>query len=407
MDKIESILTRGVEKIYPSKEALEKVLRSGKKIKLYLGIDPSNPQLHLGNAVPLKKLHQFQEMGHKVILLVGDFTGMIGDPTDKSAARKKLSRKQVLENAKTYKEQASKILRFSGENSVEMKFNSEWLGKLTFSEVVEIASNFTLQQMIERDFFQRRISKNQPIFLHEFFYPLMQAYDSIAMDVDLEVGGSDQIFNMLCGRTLMKAIKGKEKFVLAVPLLIGTDGQKMGKSLGNFIALTEPPSEMFNKVMSVKDELITQYFELCTEIPLQLIKQYKESMQVDKVNPMDLKKKLAFEIVKLYHSEEAAKDSQEEFERVFQRREEPLTPIHKKMLRGDYTLAGLIYYAALVTSKGEAKRYIEQGGVDIDGKKELDPNAKITIKKGEIRMLKLGKKRKFIRIEGVGEDDSF
>lgn len=397
MDKITEVLSRGVEKIYPSKEALEKLLRSGKKIRLYLGIDPSNPQLHLGNAVPLRKLRQFQDLGHKVILLVGDFTGMIGDPTDKSAARIKLTKKQALENARTYKEQASKILRFSGENPVEMKFNSEWLAKLTFSEVVEIASNFTVQQMIERDFFQRRISENRPIFLHEFLYPLMQAYDSIAMDVDLEIGGSDQIFNMLCGRTLMKAINGKEKFVLAVPLLIGTNGEKMGKSLGNFIAVSESPNEMFGKVMSVKDELIVQYFELCTNVSPELIEQYKMALQSGGTNPMDLKKKLAREIVTQLRSAKEALEAAEEFERVFQKGKTPVYDILIYDIKpGGINIVDLLVNCGLAPSKSEAKRLVTQGAVEINNAVINDMLYVVQPKKGMI--IKAGKRR-FVQLK--------
>src|SRR4030043_655259 len=275
-NKIKEVLEKGVEKIYPSKEALEKTLKSGKRIRLYCGFDPTSPKLHIGNAIQLRKLAQFQNLGHEVIFLIGDFTGMIGDPTDKSAARKKITRKEILKNAKNYKNLASKILRFSGKNPAKIMYNSEWNDKLTFIELIELASNFTVQQIIIRDMFQERIKKDKPIYLHEFFYPLAQAYDSVAMDVDLEIGGNDQTFNMLCGRQLMKALKNKEKFVLTTKLLNDPSGKKMGKTEGNIINLDEKPNEMYGKIMSWPDSLIFPGFELCTDLSIEEVNQIKK-----------------------------------------------------------------------------------------------------------------------------------
>lgn len=395
MDKIEEVLTRGVAQILPSKEGLKRLIQKG-KIKLYLGIDPSTSQLHLGHTVVLRKLRDFQQTGHEVILLVGDFTGRVGDPSEKTSMRKKLTHKQVLENAKTYKEQASKILNFSGKNQVKIKFNSQWLDKLTFKNLIEIASVFTVQQFIERDMFQERIKKKKPIGIHEFLYPLMQAYDSLAMDVDLEVGGTDQIFNMLTGRTLMKAIKGKEKFVLAVPLLIGTDGRKMGKSLRNFIPITDSPEEMYGKIMSLKDELILQYFKLCTDVSLQLIKVMEKDLKAKKVNPMELKKKLAFEIVSMYHGKIPAKNAEKQFERVFQKRKLPTKVKTVKLKTKDWNIVDLFMEAKLTSSRAEAKRIISQGGVDINGIPVLDIGHKVSVKDGMV--IRCGK-RKFIRLK--------
>jgi tyrosyl-tRNA synthetase len=395
MDKIEEVLTRGVEKIYPSKEALEKFLESGKKIRLYSGIDPSNPQLHLGHTVVLKKLREFQDLGHEVILLVGDFTGRIGDPTDKTSIRKKLTHKEVLENAKTYQEQAEKVVKFDGKNPVKLKFNSEWLDKLTFNEVAELATFFTVQQFLERDMYQKRIKEEKPIGLHEFLYPLMQAYDSVAMNVDMEVGGNDQTFNMLVGRELIKAKLGREKFVITVPLLLGTDGQKMGKSLGNYIPLTDNFNDMFGKIMSLRDDLIVQYFELCTILPLQSIKSLAKEL-----SPMDLKKRLAFEIVKMYHSEKEAQKAQEEFEQVFQKRNLPQENIlvHEiKPVENDDVLK-ILTESGLVSSRSEAKRLIAQGGVDIDGA-TIKEASEVKMKDGSI--IKAGK-RKFLKIKIKG-----
>lgn len=393
MDKIEEVLTRGVEKIYPSKEALEKVLRSGEKLNIYWGADPSAPDIHLGHTIGLRKLKEFQDLGHKVIFLVGDFTAQIGDPSDKTAMRRQLSHQEVLKNAKTYRQQAKKILDFESKtNPAEIKFNSQWLDKLTNKEVIELAACFTVQQMIERDLFQRRLKEGKPLGLHEFLYPLYQGYDSVAMDIDLEVEGGDQIFNMLCGRTLMKVLKGKEKFSLTVPLLEGTDGQKMSKSLGNAIGIAEPSNKMFGKIMSMKDELIIKYFEFCTEVPLQSIKSLEKEL-----NPIDLKKRLAFEIVKMYYSEKEAQKAQEEFEQVFQKRNLPQENIlvHeiKSVEKGD--VLNILTESGLVSSRSEAKRLIAQGGVDIDGAtiKEI---SEVKMKDGSI--IKAGK-RKFLKIK--------
>ncbi|MCR4314043.1 MAG: tyrosine--tRNA ligase, partial [Candidatus Uhrbacteria bacterium] len=251
--KIEELLTRGVEKIFPSREFLEARLKEGKQLSLYLGIDPTGPDLHIGHSIQLRKLRQFQDLGHKVILLIGDFTGMIGDPTDKSATRVRLTREQVLANAEKYKEQASKILDFGGKNPVELRYNSEWHAKLSLTEVLELAAHFTVPQMLARDMFKKRMQEGKDVYMHEFLYPLMQGYDSVAMDVDGEVGGNDQTFNMLAGRDLMKAMQGKEKFVIAGKLLADPTGKKMGKSEGNMITLGDSSDDMFGKIMSWTD----------------------------------------------------------------------------------------------------------------------------------------------------------
>ncbi|MDP2812809.1 MAG: tyrosine--tRNA ligase, partial [bacterium] len=266
--KIQELLSRGVENIYPNKEFLEKALKSGKRLSLYLGIDPTGPTLHIGHIIPMEKLRQFQELGHKIILLIGDFTGMVGDPTDKTATRKVLSREQVLKNAKDYKKQAATILDFKGTNKVELKYNSAWHKKTNFSEVMKLSSNFTVQQLLERDMFQERIKAEKPIHLHEFMYPVLQAYDSVAMDVDGEVGGNDQTFNMLSGRTLMKLMTGKEKFVITTKLLVDPSGKKMGKTEGNMLALNDSAKDMFGKVMSWTDGMIVEAYELCTRLPM-------------------------------------------------------------------------------------------------------------------------------------------
>jgi tyrosyl-tRNA synthetase len=393
MDPIEELLTRGVEKIYPTKEALEEVLRSGKKIKLYQGFDPSMPNLHLGNMVGILKLKQFQDLGHEVIFLAGDFTGMIGDPTDKSATRQALTREMVLENAKNWKKQVEKILNFEGDNPAKFLFNSEWDDKVTFKDLIEITSNFTVQQMMERDFFQKRLAEGKPIHLHEFLYPVAQAIDCIEMDVDLEIGGSDQTFNMLTGRTLMSAMKNKEKFVLTMKLLVDKEGNKVGKTAGNALFLNVTPEELFGGVMSFPDEVLIDSFESLTLIPREEIETLAQSLKSG-ANPMDIKKRLAFEIVALHHNKEEAQKAQEEFEKVVQNQEAP-SEIEEFEVEEGQTLDDVLAKSGAVSSKSEAKRLIEQNAVDIDGETITDANYK-DFKSGMV--IKAGK-RKFLKIK--------
>lgn len=377
MDKIDELLTRGVEKIYPSKDALEKVLRSGKKLKLYQGFDPSMPNLHLGNMVGIHKLRQWQELGHEVIFLVGDFTGMIGDPTDKSATRTKLTREQTIANSQKWKEQAKKIVSFDGSNAVKVMFNSQWLDKISFKDLIEITSNFTVQQMIERDFFQKRLQEQKPIHLHEFLYPVAVAIDCVEMDVDLEIGGNDQTFNMLAGRTLMQVMKGKDKFVMSTKLLVDSAGNKVGKTTGNALFLNATPEQLFGGIMSFPDEVLNLSFELLTTIPFDQIPKGG--------HPMELKKKLAHQIVMELHSKKDADHAQEEFENTFQKGEIGEVEEIKADSPDDLVKNGII------TSKSEWKRLIEQGAIERDGEKVTQDN---DIKSGIYR---IGKKR-FIKI---------
>lgn len=392
---IEKALNRGVENIYPTKADLEKVLLSEKKIKIYHGIDPSGPCLHLGHLIQLRKLSQFQELGHKIILLIGDFTGMIGDPTDKSAARKQLTREQVLENCKNYKEQASKFLKFSGKNPAEIKFNSEWLDKLTFRDIIELAANFTVQRMLERDMFEKRMKEGKPIHLHEFLYPLMQGYDSVALDVDLETGGNDQTFNMLAGRDLLKTLKNKEKFVLTTKLLADPTGKKMGKSEGNMITLVDAPKDIYGKIMSWPDEMIESGFEILTDIPMEEIndmaRQMKHNDDYLKINPRDFKMKLAFEIVKVLTDEKSALEAQDYFVKTFQQKETPSEIPEITLDKNEYNVLELLTVAGLSASKGEARRNIEQGGVKIDNQLVKDIDQKIILSKKGI-VLQKGKR---------------
>lgn len=393
MDAIDEILTRGVEKIYPTNEALEKVLRSGKKIRLYQGFDPSMPNLHLGNMVGVLKLKQFQDLGHEVIFLVGDFTGMIGDPTDKSATRQALTREMVLENAKNWKKQVEKILRFDGDNPAKFMYNSEWDDKVSFKDLIEITSNFTVQQMLERDFFQKRLAERKPIHLHEFLYPVAQAIDCIEMDVDLEIGGSDQTFNMLAGRTLMNAMKDKEKLVMTMKLLVDKEGNKVGKTAGNALFLDATPEELFGGVMSFPDEVLIDSLESLTLLPKEEIETLAQSLKSG-ANPMEIKKRLAFEIVTLHHDKESAQKAQEEFEKVVQNQEAP-SEVEEFQVSDGQTLDDVLATSGAASSKSEAKRLIEQKAVDIDGQTIIDANFK-DFKSGMI--IKAGK-RKFLKIK--------
>ena len=324
----------------------------------------------MGNMMGVRKLAQFQKLGHEVIFLIGDFTGMIGDPTDKTAARQKLTHEQALKNLKGYKDQVKNIIDFGGKNPVKILFNYDWLSKLTFEDVIELTSHFTVQQMIERDFYQERLKQNKPIYLHEFLYPLMQAYDSVEMDVDLEVGGNDQMFNLLTGRTLMKAYKNKEKFCLTTKLLTDSSGAKMGKTTGNTVNLTDTPEDVFGKIMSLSDSLLTLGFELLTD------------MDLPKTEPMIAKKTLAFEVVKQIHNEAAAKNAQKDFATTFQKK----TPAFDQPITGKGTLAATI--TPLVGSSSQAKRLIDQKAVDLNGQTTTTFDQKV--KKGD--QIKVGKK---------------
>ncbi len=374
---IDDVLTRGVQQVLPDKGSLAGLM-SKRKIKLYQGFDPSAPSLHLGNFVGLMKLRQFQKLGHEVIFLVGDFTGMIGDPTDKLATRKQLTREEVLKNAKAWKKQIAMLLETAGPNPVKIMFNSKWSDKVSFKDLIEITSNFTVQQMIERDMFQERLKKNEPIHLHEFLYPIAQAYDSVFMDVDLEIGGNDQLFNMMAGRTLMKAIKGKEKYVLTTKLLVDSEGKKVGKTTGNALFLDSKPENFYAGIMSFPDEVIFLGFELLTEVDLtNLSKEIKK-------DPMLMKKKLSFEVIKLLWGEKKAKQSALKFDKTFSKRE----PEFNEKIKISKSLVDTIAPFTNLKSTSDAKRLIQQGGVHINGDTVTDLNYKI--KKGD--RVKIGKK---------------
>jgi len=390
--KIEEFLTRGVENIYPNKEFVKKQLLSGKRLKMYLGIDPTGPTLHMGHAVPLKKLRDFQGLGHEVILLIGDFTAMIGDPTDKSAARKKLSRSEVLANSKLYKKQAKTFLKF-GFGGAKLKYNSKWLSKLSFSELLELASNLTYAQTIKRSMFQERIANEKDIYLNEFMYPMMQGYDSVVMDVDGEIGGNDQTFNMLVGRDLMKKLKNKEKFVISTKLLADNSGIKMGKTEGNMVALNDSPEEMYGKVMSWTDGMILPALELCTDVSTEDIAKLKKDLDSG-ANPRDIKAGLAKEIVKVYYGKEKAERADKNFIETFKKGGLPESLEEIKSEKGGF-LSETLVGGKIVDSKSEFRRLATEGAVSdaVSGEKITDPNYKIerniTLKVGKKRFVKI------------------
>ncbi len=388
---VNEVLQRGVERIYPSREALEKALASGKKLKFYAGFDPSAASLHIGNAIQLAKLAQLQALGHEVIFLVGDFTGMIGDPTDKKATRKQLTRDEVKANAKTWKKQASSWLSFSGRNAATVAYNSKWYDKMSVEDFIRIASNFTVGQMIVRDMFQERIKEEKPIHLHEFLYPLIQGYDSVALDTDGEVGGNDQTFNMLSGRDLLKAMKGKEKFVICNKLLVDGEGKKMGKTTGNIVNLDETPENMYGQIMAWPDNILPVAFELCTKMTWDEVKQTQKRLENTSLNPRDFKMKLAHEITSIYHGEKKADAAEAHFVKTIQKKEAPDEIVEAKVTSAN--IIDVLIETKLAASKGEARRLLEQGGIKLNGESIKDaatsiPNGAV-IQKGKREFRKI------------------
>ena len=393
MEKIDEVLTRSVESLYPNREYVSDVLKSGKKIRIYTGIDPTG-ELHIGHLVVLRKLREFQEMGHEIIVLIGDFTARIGDPTDKAATRKKLSREEVEENAKNYKELIGKVLDTSSAN-LRFLHNEEWSNKLKPEDMLELASHFTVQQLIERDMFQERLKAGKEIYLHEFLYPIFQAYDSVTMNVDMEIGGNDQTFNMLAGRSLMKKKENKEKMVIATKLLTGSSGKKMSKTEGSTVMLSDAPNDMFGKIMALPDELIINGFELLTDKPLAEIEKLKNQLGKT-VHPKEAKEELAYDLTKQLHSEEEAKLAKEGFDKVHRQGEVP-QEISEIEAQGDEISAiDALILSRLASSRSEATRLVKQGGVKIDGQKVANIDEKISLKKPIV--LQVGK-LKFIKIK--------
>jgi len=359
--KISEFLDRGVANILPNRDFVEQKLHT-EILRVYLGIDPTGPTLHIGHAIALKKLAQLQQLGHKIILLMGDFTARIGDPTDKSATRKTLTSEEITENLKNYKQQASKIISFDGENPAEIVFNNDWLGEMKFKDVLELCSKTTVQQLLERDMFQNRLKEEKPIYTHEMLYPLMQGYDSVALMVDGEIGGNDQLFNMLIGRDLLKE-HGKDKFVMTVKLLADQTGKKMGKSEGNMITLDDSADDMFGKIMSWTDGMIIPGFELCTNVSVEHIQEIENDIKNGK-NPIEYKKQLAREIITLYHSADQAIDAQNNWEQTFSHKIFPEdAPIQK--LNRKQSIIDWLVMTQKASSKSDARRLIKQGSVKI------------------------------------------
>lgn len=392
--KIEYLLNRGVEQVLPSADFLRSQLKSGKRLKIYTGIDPTGTFLHLGHFTWLEKLRQFQELGHEVVFLIGGFTATIGDPTGKDVTRKVLTEKEVADNAKEYIKQASKILSFSGKNAAKVVNNSDWLKKMNFADVLKLEALVTVDQMLKRDMFEKRIAEGKPIGIHEFMYPLMQGYDSVALDVDVEVGGNDQLFNMLMGRDLLKKLKNKEKFVITMKLLTDSAGKKMGKSEGNMVTFKDLPEDMYGKVMSWTDGMINSGFELCTRLKQEELEKISTELLQPETNPRDFKMKLAREMVKIYYSEEEAERAEKNFAQAFQKHLTPENIQTVKVVSGKL-LSEVLLEAGVVESIGEFKRLVKEGAVTINEEQKVESfgmvvDQNLTVKVGKKRFLKIG-----------------
>ncbi len=385
------LIKRGVVEII-SEEELIKKLESGKKLRVKFGADPSAPDLHLGHTVALRKLRHFQDLGHTVVFIIGDFTAMVGDPSGRSSTRKRLSRAEVIENAKTYQEQVFKILDRS---KTEVRYNSEWFDKLTFEEVLNLTSKYTVARMLERDDFEKRFKSGNPISIMEFLYPLMQGYDSVMVKADVEIGGTDQKFNLLVGRELQVEYGQEPQVVITLPLLEGTDGvRKMSKSYGNYIGINEKPFDMFGKVMSIPDTLIFKYFELLTDTPLEEIEKMKEAIERGE-NPRNIKALLAKRIVAFFHGEEEAEKASEEFDRVFKYKEVPDEIEEFKLPKGKYRVVDTLVQLKVLSSKSEVRRIMQGGGLYIDGQRITDIDYEFEL--GKEVIIKIGKRR-FVKL---------
>jgi len=398
IDEQIKIISKGADEVIDVNELREKLKKAqseGRTLIAKLGLDPTAPDIHLGHAVVLRKIKQIQDLGHKAIIIIGDFTGMIGDPTGKSKTRKQLSREEVLTNAKTYEEQIFKII---DKNKTEVRFNSEWLAKLNFKDVIELSAKYTVARMLEREDFKNRFAQHESIGIHEFFYPLMQAYDSIAIKADIELGGNDQRFNILMGRTLQKDYDQESQIALFMPILEGVDGvEKMSKSLGNYIGINEPANDMYVKVMQIPDNLIIKYFELATDIHPDEIGVIKKQLQ--DTNPKDIKMKLAKEITRLYHGDEEANLAEEYFKTVFQKKDIPddIPEIEvnvDEIISGRTDILKILTTSQIVPSNNEARRLFTQGAVKINGQKVVDFKT-LNINNGDV--VQVGK-NKFLKI---------
>ncbi len=388
------LITSGTVDILPAGEMekkLESARKSGKPLRVKQGFDPTAPDIHLGHTVGLRKLKQFQDLGHQIVLIVGDYTGMVGDPSGRSATRPQLSAEEVEANAQTYLDQFFRVL---DEAKTEVRRNGEWFSRMDFSEIMRLAGQMTLSRMLERDDFKTRFKSETPISIHEMFYPLMQAYDSVAIEADVEIGGTDQTFNLLTGRQIQEAYGKSPQVILTLPLLVGLDGnQKMSKSLGNYIQVDEPPEQMFGKTMSIPDELIVPYFGLLTEVHPDELDKLREELQSGAVNPMDRKKDLAETLVRMYHGEEAGEKARAGFEEVFSKKQRPDDVEEKTVEKPGDTVAvlQLAMDTGFPKTKSEARRLIKQGGLYVDDQRMQDPFAEVSTDKP--LFVKYGKKK--------------
>ncbi len=398
IDEQMRIIMKGVDDLIDEKELREKLIKSekeGKPMIVKLGLDPSAPDIHLGHTVVLRKMKQLQDLGHQIVIIIGDFTGKIGDPTGKSKARKALTTEQVLANAKTYEEQIFKVL---DKEKTIVRFNSEWLAKLNFEDVIKLAATITVARMLEREDFKKRYEGQMPISVHEFFYPLMQAYDSIALEADIEIGGTDQRFNLLMGRSLQREFGMESQIVIMMPLIEGLDGkEKMSKSLGNYIGIDEEAGIMYQKSMEIPDELIIKYYNLVTDVHPDEVNKIESQLKEGSVNPRDIKMNLAREIVTLYHGEESAKEAEERFKSVFQKGQIPEDIQTIQANEDGFDLIEVLVANEIVKSKSEVRRLASQGGIKVNGEKVEDLS---TIVKESELVVQIGKK-KFVKIELV------
>ena len=398
IDEQMAILMQGVEfgdeQIKETMEAeLRERLAEGRPLRVYCGYDPTAPDIHLGHTVTMRKLRQFQELGHEVTFLIGNFTGLIGDPSDKDSVRKQQTAEELMEKAETYADQAFKIL---DREKTLIRYNADWLSKLTFEDVLKLASHFTVQQFLARDRFAQRYGRREPIWVHEFMYALMQGYDAVAMNTDVQVGGTDQLFNLMAGRKLQEAFGQKSQIALTTPILVGTDGHlRMSKTTGNYIGINEPPEEMYGKVMSIPDHAVLDYYTLVTRFSPDEVAAVERGLADGSLHPMEAKRQLAREIVSIFHNDEAAAGAEAHFKKVFQKGELPSEmPTHRPSA-SELNVVDLLVVTDLAKSKSEARRLIQQGGVKLDGQKVGSIELMVSVKDGMI--LQVGKRR-FVRL---------
>lgn len=397
IEKQIEVIKRGVVQLVDENELVTK-LKRGKPLRIKAGFDPTSPDLHLGHTVVMQKLRQFQDLGHNIVFIIGDFTSLVGDPSGRNIARPALTEEDIRVNLKTYVTQASKILDM---DRAELRYNSEWLDKLSFKGLIELSSHYNVARMMEREDFRSRIAVGESLAIHEFLYPLIQGYDSVAVRADVELGGTDQIFNLLIGRDIQRAYGQEAQVVLTMPLLLGTDGvQKMSKTYGNYIGITDPPREMFGKIMSISDDLMWTYYDLLSKLSSNKVLELRQDVIAGKLHPKVAKEDLAMEIIERFHSRAEALAARDEFERVFAKKGKP-DEIEEKVVQvsnDKIPLADLIVLAGLCTSKGEARRLIAQKAVEVDDNKVNDTKAQVSTKKGVI--LRVGKRR-FARISFI------